>query len=62
MTDNKRLIEVDFPLEQVSLDFSARKECPSWAHLYAAHLAGTPTLGSQPCSPRRHATARPWQR
>ena len=47
MTDQhgKRLIELDFPLEQASLDLGPREgECAAWAYFdITAHLARAAT-------------------
>ena len=57
MNNGKRLIEVDFPLEQVSLDCGARKERPSRTHLDAAHLAGAAAARGKPGGADRHVAA-----
>ena len=64
MTTNnqKRLIEVAFPLKQVSLGLSAREECAAWAYLHAAHLAGAAAPGGCAGCADCHSAAGPGRR
>ena len=57
--NDKRLIEVAFPLEAGFSRLGTREEHAARSHIHAAHLAGEETAGRVPGRSYRDATPRP---